>query len=48
MKKEEQVSGKNTLIPWLKKIGAVGFLFFLIKGLVWIGIAEIAFYSAKE
>ncbi len=24
---------------WIKRIAAVGFLFFLIKGLVWIGVA---------
>jgi hypothetical protein len=24
---------------WLKRVGVVGFLFFLIKGLIWIGIA---------
>lgn len=24
---------------WLKRAGVVGFLFFLIKGLVWIGVA---------
>lgn len=24
--------------PWLKKAGIVGFLFFLIKGLVWLFI----------
>lgn len=24
---------------WLKKVGVFGFLFFLLKGLVWIGIA---------
>lgn len=23
---------------WLKRVGVAGFLFFLIKGLVWIGI----------
>jgi len=23
---------------WFKKIGIAGFLFFLIKGLVWIGV----------
>lgn len=23
---------------WLKRIGVVGFLFFLIKGLIWIAI----------
>lgn len=24
---------------WLKRVGLAGFLFFLIKGLVWIGVA---------
>lgn len=24
--------------PWLKRLGLAGFLFFLFKGLVWIGI----------
>lgn len=23
---------------WLKKMGIAGFLFFLIKGLVWLGV----------
>lgn len=23
---------------WLKKIGIIGFLFFLIKGLIWLAI----------
>jgi len=24
---------------WLKRIGIVGFLFFLVKGLVWVAVA---------
>jgi hypothetical protein len=24
---------------WLKRIGIAGFLFFLIKGIIWIGVA---------
>ncbi len=24
--------------PWLKRIGLFGFLFFLVKGLVWVGV----------
>jgi len=24
--------------PWLKRIGIAGFLFFLIKGLVWLAV----------
>jgi hypothetical protein len=26
------------MIKWLKRLGVAGFLFFLIKGLIWIGI----------
>jgi hypothetical protein len=29
---------------WMKRIGVAGFLFFLIKGLIWIGI----FLFAKD
>lgn len=29
---------------WLKRIGLVGFLFFLIKGLIWIGIFTAAYF----
>ena len=28
----------NKLKAWLKKLGVAGFLFFLIKGLVWVAI----------
>lgn len=28
-------NGKNT---WLKRIGFAGFMFFLIKGLIWLAI----------
>jgi hypothetical protein len=27
---------------WFKRIGIVGFLFFLAKGLIWIGVAVLA------
>ena len=27
---------------WFKRLGLVGFLFFLIKGLIWIGVAVLA------
>jgi len=35
---------KNKLVAWFKKIGIVGFLFFLIKGLVWL----VVFYMAGK
>jgi hypothetical protein len=28
----------STLIAWIKKIGFWGFLFFLIKGLIWLAL----------
>ena len=27
---------------WLKRAGVAGFLFFLIKGLLWVGVAAFA------
>jgi hypothetical protein len=29
---------KAALLKWLKKVGVWGFLFFLIKGLVWLAV----------
>lgn len=29
---------QNKLIKWLKRVGFWGFLFFLVKGLVWLVI----------
>ncbi len=35
-------SSKPNWKMWLKKVGLAGFLFFLIKGLVWIGVFVFA------
>lgn len=40
MKEEKQ--SENKLFIWLKKIGIVGFLFFLVKGIIWL----LIFYGA--
>lgn len=29
---------KEKVITWLKRFGIAGFLFFLIKGLIWLAI----------
>jgi hypothetical protein len=29
---------KNKVILWLKRVGLAGFLFFLIKGLIWLAL----------
>lgn len=35
---ETAESNKNNFKTWFKRLGLAGFLFFLAKGLVWIGI----------
>lgn len=40
-------SETTTAKSWLKKIGIAGFMFFLIKGLVWIGVFVAAFFGWK-
>jgi len=32
----ETPSRQNQFIVWLKRLGVVGFLFFLFKGLMWL------------
>lgn len=34
---------KAAILKWLKKVGIWGFLFFLIKGLVWLALGYWAF-----
>jgi hypothetical protein len=31
-------NNKKSIITWIKRIGFWGFLFFLIKGLVWLAV----------
>ena len=39
---------KSQAKGWLKRLGLAGFLFFLIKGLLWLIIpALIAYFSLK-
>ncbi len=37
------VKGRGRFKFWMKRIGVAGFFFFLIKGIIWIGI----FFFAK-
>lgn len=46
--KDEENTKKQSLKTWLKKLGVVGFLFFLIKGLVWVYIFIQAGKCAME
>ena len=38
---------EKSLQNWFKKIGIAGFLFFLIKGLIWIAIWTAAWMGLK-
>jgi hypothetical protein len=38
-KLEQSQVNTSKFSRWLKKVGFAGFLFFLIKGLAWIGVA---------
>jgi hypothetical protein len=33
-----EIKSKSKFITWIKRIGFWGFLFFLIKGLVWLAV----------
>jgi hypothetical protein len=36
---KEKNAKQSRLMLWLKRLGFAGFLFFLIKGLVWLALA---------
>ena len=42
----EQSENKKTARGWLKRLGVAGFLFFLIKGLLWLLVPALAAYFA--
>lgn len=35
---------KKSLMAWIKKLGFWGFLFFLVKGLVWLALGYWAIF----
>ena len=37
---------KKSFVDWVKRLGVAGFLFFLIKGLLWLIIPALAAYFA--
>lgn len=47
MEKEEPKTESGAK-KWLKRVGVLGFLFFLIKGLVWIAIGVAAYFSVTK
>jgi hypothetical protein len=41
---QEQNRSENPAVKWLKRLGLAGFLFFFIKGLVWLALIIAATY----
>ncbi len=41
---EEQNKKENPAIKWLKRLGFAGFMFFFIKGLIWLAVFIAAAY----
>jgi hypothetical protein len=40
---------KKSAVEWVKRLGVAGFLFFLIKGLLWLIIpALIGYFAIKD
>lgn len=38
----------NRAITWLKRLGVAGFLFFLIKGLLWLLLPTLLVWFARN
>lgn len=47
MDKQTEHKNEGKFKQWLKKVGWIGFLFFLIKGLVWLALGAIAWWKMK-
>lgn len=45
---KEQNKNENPSIKWLRRLGFAGFMFFFIKGLVWLAIIFGAGYFGYE
>jgi hypothetical protein len=41
---EEQNNKEHPAIKWLKRLGFAGFMFFFIKGLIWLALIIAATY----
>jgi hypothetical protein len=45
---EEPRKRKCPAVGWMKRFGVAGFLFFLIKGLLWLIIPALAGYYVTQ
>jgi hypothetical protein len=42
----EQEAPTSTVLKWVKRSGSLGFLFFLVKGLLWLIIPALVAYCS--
>lgn len=45
---KDQVEVKKCPLPWWKRLGFLGFMFFFIKGMGWIAIFSITYLWGPE
>jgi hypothetical protein len=45
---EEPRKRKCPAVGWMKRFGVAGFLFFLIKGLMWLIVPALAGYYVSQ
>lgn len=43
----EDIKKKKKFKTWIKRIGFWGFLFFLVKGLVWLAVLAGGYFAVK-
>lgn len=48
MNEENKNEKQSATAKWLKRFGVAGFLFFLIKGLIWLALFIAAAYFGVE
>jgi hypothetical protein len=48
MSMNEETPKEKTAARWLKRVGLAGFLFFLIKGLIWLALLLGATYFGLD
>lgn len=46
MREQENSPQQNLFANWLKRFGVAGFLFFFIKGLLWLIVPALVAYFA--
>ncbi len=46
MQENDENKNPNTFARWIKRFGVAGFMFFLVKGLLWLVVPALVAYFA--